>query len=382
MIHVAFILFHTGETRALLPTMLKMAAKPEQYCMRIIPVGQVAKNNLLDSLIPFIHVPRFIQAGEGQNDAYKTAFSKEHIQEVIQYCEGFDHIVMGVPAKIQAQIAEALPRCTQRIAYIDVGSDAYKIHAFLRHVDAFIVTSLMAQKNAQDIIMQSDLKKKPPVLAGRHGDFDTWREHYGVQIKNIESIQDKLSIHGTDKVLLWAGGYGDVSEHDEERIGFVKFLEAFLPFKDDYKLRIAIHPGLKNYAARKLNQLLEYYYIEPLSRLGFSKKEAQKVITKLDTFSVACVAHGVISVSSMVAPQAVSIGVRAKTIFVSDHISPIIGIKTIRKADEGQQIFNRWLSQERRKINSKSYDAAIKKLSIPNQSTFSILECLLMGVAL
>jgi hypothetical protein len=377
MIRVAFILFHTGETRALLPAMLQMAARPKQYCLRIIPVGQVAKNNLPELLLPFIQVPRFIQAGEGQNDAYKTSFPEENIQEVLEYCDAFQHIVMGVPSKIQAQIAQALPRLKQRIAYIDIGADVHRINAFLKHVDMFIVTSLMAQKAAQTIVMQSELEKKPRVLAGRNGDFDTWREQYTTQIKNIETIQAKLCIHSTDKVLLWAGGYGDASENDAEKLGFIKFIEAFLPFKNEYKLKIAIHPGLKSYPSKKLNQILEDYYINPLSMRGFSEKEAHKMVTQFDAFSVACVAHGVISIGSMVAPQAVSLGVRAKTVFVSDNISPITGIKTIRIKEEWQEIFNRWLSKERRIINSEIYDKAIKKLSIPKESTFAILELLL-----
>ena len=44
---------------------------------------------------------------------------------------------------------------------------------------------------------------------------------------------------------------------------------------------------------------------------------------------------------------------------------------------EWQEIFNRWLSKERRIINSEIYDKAIKKLSIPKESTFAILELLL-----
>ena len=225
--------------------------------------------------------------------------------------------------------------------------------------------------------MHSELKRKPKVLAGRHGDFDTWREQYAIQIKNIETIQAKLCIHSTDIVLLWAGGYGDVSENDEEKLGFIKFAKAFLPFKHEYKLRITIHPGLKNYPAKKLNQILENYYIKPLLMLGFSAKEAQKSVTRLDTFSVACVAHSVISVGSTVAPQAVSIGVRAKSVFVIDDIPRIIGIKTIRTTEEWREIFNRWLSKERRIINSDHYDKAMNKLSIPKESTFAILEHLL-----
>ncbi|MDF1684336.1 MAG: hypothetical protein P1U36_06720 [Legionellaceae bacterium] len=371
MICVAFILFHTGETRALLPAMLQMAARPDQYCLRIIPVGQVAKNNLPDTLISFIKIPRFVQAGMGHNDAYHTRFSKEDVQEVIAYCDAFQHIVMGVPSKIQAQIAEALPRIKQRIAYLDVGSDVGKINAFSKHVDMLIVTSLIAQKTAQNIIMQYKLANKPRVLAGRHGDFDTWRERYEQDMpsNHIAAIQTELCVKSTDNVLLWAGGYGD-----DERLGFIKFLQAFVLFEHKYKLRVTIHPGLKAYSPEKLNQILGDYYIQALLQFGFSKQEACQIFTNLDAFSVACVAHGVVSVSSMVGPQAVSIGVRAKTVFVSDAISPIIGIRMVRTQEAWQVVLNHWLSKKRRVINSENYHQAMNKLSLPRESTWAILE--------
>jgi hypothetical protein len=380
MICVAFILFHAGETRALLPTMRQMAAQPEHYCLRIIPVGQVAKNNLSDVLMPHIIIPRFIQAGMGHNDAYHTVFSEEDVQEIVGYCDAFQHIIMGVPAKIQIQVAKAMPKTKQRIAYVDVGADECKIDAFSNTIDILIVTSLIAKKTAEKLIMRSGLKNKPRVLAGRHGDFDSWRERYEHDVKDrdLSMIQVQLGVASSDNVILWAGGYGDRTDNDIEKLGFTLFMKAFVNFKHQYQLRIAIHPGIKNYSSPTRDLILEAYYIRPLLEHGFSQAEIKSILTRLDTFSIACVAIGVVSVSSMVGPQAVSIGVRAKTVFVNNSISSITGIKTIKTAKAWQAVLSGWLCKKRRAFNSKKYHQAICKLSLPKESTWDILEDTLM----
>src|SRR5581483_9061654 len=119
---IAFILFHTGDTTGLLPTLLKMTSKPEKYTICIIPVGQAAKSRLPEGLQPFVKIPSFISSGESRNDDFHTEFPPEYIQEILDLCEGFDNVVIGHPAKIQVQIAQALSPSKRRIIYFDAGN--------------------------------------------------------------------------------------------------------------------------------------------------------------------------------------------------------------------------------------------------------------------
>lgn len=377
MRRIAFILFHTGETTALLPTMLKMAGKPEKYEICIVPVGQAARGRLPDELAEFIRTPSFVAAGKAANDEFQKEFSPECIQEVLALCETFNNVVIGFPSKLQAQIAQALPHSKQRIIYFDAGNDEAKIETFAPFSNTLVFTTLANHSQAQAFISDSELSNKPQVVPARHGDFDRWRYAYkSMTEERFAAIRASLDVSSTDKVILWAGGYGDnFSAEDAEAIAFRLFIETFKLYQQYFKLRITLHPGIKNtYSAEKLKSIQDTYYLQPLLNLGFSADEVSKVITQLDTLQVASVSLGVVSSGSTVAPQAVLIGTRAKNIIPDSHPPLFQGIEDVNTPARLSLLLERWAYKDRRQPGDGSYENAVAKLGIPKESTKHVIK--------
>lgn len=376
---IAFVLYHTGETRALMPTMLKMAKKGDKYAICIIPVGQAARGSLPEDLSCFIKTPSFVNAGKCTNDEFKNEFPSDYVNEVLALCEGFDNVVIGFPSKLQAQIARGLPESKQRIIYFDGGSDETKIQAFAPISNTLVFTTLANHKNAQDLISRINLRHKPTVVPARHGDFDRWRYAYKSMTEaKFAEIRRTLQVSTTDKVILWAGGYGDTfSSADEEAIAFKLFVETFVAYQQHFKLRITLHPGIKNtYGADKQHDIQEVYYLQPLLSLGLSADEVSKVMTPapLDTLQVASVSLGVLSSGSTVAPQAVLIGTRAKNIILDDKPPLFQGIEDVNTPERLSLLLTRWAHKDRRQLGDASYEKAVAKLGVPQESTKHVIK--------
>ena len=384
---ITFILFHTGETKALMPSIKIMLNHPAQYELRIIPVGQSAKNLLLadNDLKEITHIPAFVKAGRGSNEEYQKEFSPNDVEEVVQLCVAYNNIVIGFPAIIQEQIARALPAEKNRIIYFDSGSDQTRIRAFSPFANTLIFTSLLDQHEAQHFIDQLDLNNKPTIVAAKHGDFNAWLAAYRQMTpEEIDNIRKTLHVDSKDKIILWAGGYGNpISDTDKEAVAFKAFLDTFTLYKEHYQLRITLHPGLKNsYSKEKLKDIQENYYLTPLRKIGYSDNEIQHVITPISSIQAASVALGVFSAGSTVARQTVMIGGRAKNITPFNdpgQNSLFEGIEDVKKPQRLSALLARWLGKKRRLLNSESYKKTIKKLKLPVASTANMLKKLLIS---
>lgn len=379
---IAFVLFHTGETRALKQTMLDLAAQTEDYRVAIIPVGQAARSSLAqeEKLSALVKLPQFITEGQGSNQEYERVFPEEAIQEVVQLCQAYDNVVLGFPAKIQEQVAAALPADKRCLIYFDVGCDAAKLRSFAPFAKVIIFTSLLNQTLALSELEKLALENPPKVIAARHGDFDLWVELYKrTGSEELELLRQKLSIRPKDKMIVWAGGYGkNLSAEDEEAKAFRIFTANFKAYFQDYKLRITLHPGLKSLGLPKDQLLLlqDTYYLGPLKEAGLAEKERALVMApiELETRQLAFLALGVFSMGSTVAPQAVSVGARAKNILPLGVKAALPGIKDVSATANMLLVLERWKRKERRQEGSPAYQKALRKLSIPAASSRQMIE--------
>ncbi|MCR9191185.1 MAG: hypothetical protein NXI01_00800 [Gammaproteobacteria bacterium] len=371
MKHIAFVLFHTGETKALLPTIQNFMNQTDHYRVSIIPVGQTAKNNLPQSLNPVIRIPSFIDQGLGQNDENNISFDDDYVQEVVSYCQDYQYIVLGSAAIIQTQIAVALPPTKQRLIYFDIGFDPDRVQNFLPYAEAFFMTSRFAQQDAVALIAESKMIKKPAVLLGRHGDIDTWQQQYLDNVKNSTQIRNMLHVEPSDKIIVWAGRYDvHLSKEGREALAFKLFLDNFKDFAEHYKLRITLHPGIKGYPEKKLQALLDDYYIQPLLDSGM---DPSHVITQSNTLPAVSIAHAVVSLGSTVGAQSVCIGTRAKNVYLPD-MQPIRGIESVKSEARWQFLLkSRWPYKKRRKPGTASYKRAMHYMGVPSVTTEEVL---------
>ncbi|HLB42066.1 MAG TPA: hypothetical protein VJN02_04290 [Gammaproteobacteria bacterium] len=396
MIKVAIILYHTGETRALIPTMRAMARKSKDYEILIVIAGEAAAANVPEDLRAVTKVLSFIGQGRGSNKEYLKPFEAKDIQEVLNICEGYDHFVIGYPSEIQRQIAQALsslPHHQQVIIYFDAGSNPDKIRSFAPLADVLIFTSHLNQKRAQAIVNEMDLIHQPEVIAARHGDFDVWlRSYVDMQqdADKADAIRKELNVGLEDKVILWVGGYGkDYSSADREAVSFRRFIDVLKGYPE-YKLRITAHPGVKS--SEKKQEVLNTYYLKPLSEAGFSAMAIEQAITAVDTREVVCALGEnffLISAGSTAAAEALyAAGVRTKNFIVGGQEEPAFAIKNVEKEEDLSRVLERWKDRKRfitfyRGANSeglfKEYKEKvtkldkIKKLGIPEASTKQVL---------
>lgn len=380
---IVFILFHNGETRALMQTMESMIES--EHNILVIPVGQSAKEDLEKSssstLKSSIWIPNFIEQGLAKNHDYGLNFEPEHIHEVVIQCMGCSHAVIGFPSRIQEQITAALPAEIKKIVYFDMGSNETKIEAFSHHANVLLMTTLKAQQDArmslQHLIHKGIINKAPLVLAARHGDLDTWCKKYKEQNDRKSSIRASLGIYNQDEFALWAGGYGDFSEEDTERVAFQTFIAAWKHHTPDLDLVIRPHPGLYEYSKYekdKFERIIKFYYIDPLTGIGFSTIEANKMITNLPTVDVVSARPLiVVSVNSTVGVQTKflacmeQLNMDAVNVF-SKGVQPIVGIKVV-EAHEWDEVLGNLRSP-----NPQDYKKILKDLSLPNASTQFILR--------
>jgi hypothetical protein len=365
MVHIGFVLYHTGETNALIPAMCHIAKNPSIATLSVIPVGVSAKDNLPKSLSKFIIIPEVIKQGLGQNDEFNMYFRNTIIEEVVTKLKNCDVIIIGTPAKIQEQIAKEIPDNIKLITYFDGSTvDPKKLDVFVKYSNEFIVTTKYAKQFIQSHIQEKNILKNIKIFLSRHGNFDIWLQQHTINKKNEAKIRRELCVLPSDKIIVWAGGYGDFSNNDIESQAFLKFLKSFHLFKNNFKLRIAIHPGLKNYNQNKLNIILDRYYKNKLLEFGFTKEEVSLIFTSLDTNTIASVAHAVISLNGMAGSQSIYIKTIAKNIYLNKKYI-IEGIESVKSNKRWQEIYNQLLTEKNQEMNEADYIHAVNKLGIP-----------------
>lgn len=364
MSRIAFVLFQTGETRALSPA-IRTLAEDNKHQLLLIPIGQPAKHNLPQHLNALFKVPLFIQQGLGQNDASSTALPKQHIDEIVTLCKQCDTVVIGFSSTIAEQVACALPSKQQRIVYFDCMNHApLKVSAFMAYADTLIMTTHEAKKQTEQQILKASLKKNPKVLAARHGDFDTWLSSTHKSTTYKKELRQKLHVTLQDNLIVWAGSYGDLSPHDKEAEAFKTFLKAYAPFSHVYQLRITLHPGLKNYTKAKLKSIIKTYYLDALKAFDIPQKY---VITTLETRHVASLAKAVVSFASRAGAQALFIGVEAKNVFIKRGPT-LKGIESVKTLKRWQTLLKQWSQSKPRAL------PASRRLSLPAKTTVQALN--------
>lgn len=355
MQNVGFILYHTGETNGLLPAILSIAKQPDKYKLTIIPVGVSAQNILPKTLKKFCKTPMLINDYLGQNDDYNMHFGAKYVTDIVELLSGCKTVVSGCPAQIQYQVIKSLTKDTKKVIFFDGPSLKKYRKKFLAYADAYIYTDEATYTAAQKDSEQVKLYR------ARHGDFDTWLTNHHKNLRKKKQICKELAVNPEDKVILWLGGYGDLSAYDSEKKGFAEFLNVLPKQKDKFQLRISIHPGLKHFPPQKTNRIINEYYITQLEDIGYSKKDAQQTITKLDSNSLASLATGVVSVESTAAAQAIYIGTPAKYIYAKQK-NLSAGIEIVKSKKRWQEIFNSWLNEHN---SSSKYLNETNQLQIP-----------------
>jgi thiamine kinase-like enzyme len=363
---IVFIPFHTGDTTSLLPTFegLEQAEIP----FKIIPVGQSARHRLPKKWAPFITLPRFIEQGLGRNEQSAESFPESAVQEVVNLSNGAKHVVIGFPSLLQEQIAHALPKNTNKIIYFDcLTFDKEKAARFIPLADTIIVMREDLKQQFEATLEELSPANKPQIFSALHGDFTAWKERFiaNNQADSNADIRQQLCLSTEDKLILWAGGYGNV-----EQTAFKTFITAFKDYKKAFSLRITLHPGIKNISSveEKL-ATIQQYYETPLREAGFKDAAITNLITNLETFDVARVSLAVISAGSTVSAQAISIGARAKNVHAA-----ITGVEKVQTLERWHQLLNRWQQKERRALYTTSFRNAQNKMRLPRKSSLHVLK--------
>ncbi len=356
MHNIGLVLFHTGETKALVPLMLSLAKQPEKYKLTIVPVGISAKNILPNKLKKYIFIPKLIKNYLGQNDEDQMHFSDHYVKDILEKLENCQTVISGCPAKIQLQVIKVLPSNMQKIIYFDMPYNKKIAKKYAPYADFFIYTDNISMQLAH-----KDLANSIKILSARNGDFDTWLINHHKNLKNKKQIYAKLSIEPNAKLLLWIGGYNNPLE----KKAFQKFAHAFKPYKNKFTLKIAIHPGLKSFNPQKTKRIINEYYISELTKIKYSKNAAQNTITSLDSNSIASIATAVISVDPTAVKQTSYIGIDAKTVYINKN-SKIAGIEQIKTNAQWHEIFNFWLEDVNHILENKNFD-------IPTSSTEEVI---------
>lgn len=366
MSHIGFVLFHTGETRALLPSMERLSIL--KHKLSIIPVGLSAKNCLPKNLERHIKIPNLIKQNLGLNDEFDMFFNPRIVKDITDKLKDCDIVIFGSPAKIQQQIAKEICSTKQVIVYFDLQVTHKKAAAFGKFADKFILTTDYAKQAAISYLNKNSNTKPLEILLARHGDFDFWLQQHHTNMQNLNEIYEKLQVHNSSKVILWAGGYDDFSDNDIEERGFLKFLKSYKLFKSKFDLRIAVHPGLKSYNTNKLKRILNKYYIINLLEHGFSPDEIDKVITNLETNTIASIARATVSVSSTVGPQSIFIGTPAKNVYINNSYL-INGVESVKSSARWKELLTKWVLDNKKQIPKSEYN----NLGIPQNSTIDII---------
>lgn len=376
---VAFILFHVGETRALLPAMDWVARQSDDHRLAIIPVGQAAKCNIPSALYPWVKTPSFVCKGIGRNDEFLREFTSEDLNEVLGLCAPFKNIVIGAPSRIQEQIAAELPNDKNRVIYFDSNFFKEKITQFARYANTMIFTSLKGQQSAKQFISEMCLLARPKILVARHGDLDFWVSAYRALQSQRCSILKSLSIKPRQRLILWAGGYGHhFTALDSEAIAFKQFVDTFRFYKDRYQLRITLHPGIKKtYDKGVLKRIQNVYYLEPLLKAGLGVQEVSQIMTSLDSMSVASVARAVVSLGSCVGLQSLFLGTDAVSMPLGSKSLSDDRVEEVESAERLSILFEEWL-HERSPSNKRSFLKSKKEQDLPYISTVNLLRTIFL----
>lgn len=356
MLNIGFVLYHTGETKALLPAMSSLAMQQDKYKLTIIPAGISAQNIIPKSLKKFCKTPLLIQHYLGLNDDYQMHFSDKFVMDIVKLLEKINIVISGCPSQIQHQVIRALPDTTQKIIIFDMPYPQHLVKKFAEYANAFIFTDSTSLK-----IAQKKLTGNLQLYCARHGDFDLWLSNHHKNLRDNKKIRKQLKLNNNDKIILWLGGYGALDNEDTEMRGFKKFLAAYKKVKDKFKLRITIHPGLKHFNQQKLIRIINQYYLNELQDIGFNKQQAQETISKLDSNQVASIACGAVSVNSTAAHQSIFIGTPAKYIYLpKQNIRE--NVEVIKNNKQWLEIFDEWIDNKNRK---NKYLDELNKLAVP-----------------
>jgi hypothetical protein len=340
MLSICFILFHAGETRALLPTINNLIANHEKVL--IIPVGISAKKLLPKNLNKYTKTPCLINDGLGQNDEYALRFRDSVILEIISFCKNSNLIITGSPSKIQEQIVKNLPPDKKIIVYFDLFATYAKVLAFQQYAYAFIVTLNSTKIAIKKHLQSSKIKHQPKIILARHGDFDIWVENSKRALANEDVVSKELELNKKHKFILWAGGYDDLSINDKERKAFLKFIKSFYLYKNQYQLRVTIHPGLKNYIPGKLQRILDFYYLDTLREFKFTNDEIKSTITDLNASNIAIIATAVVSLCSTASIQAAYLNINTKNIYLTKDLV-IPSIESVKSSKRWCELFKLWV---------------------------------------
>lgn len=145
---------------------------------------------------------------------------------------------------------------------------------------------------------------------------------------------------------------------------------------------ITLHPGItKSFNQEEIEKIKQIYYYNTLLKSGFDRAEIDKMITKTSTLEVASISVAMFSSGSSTSTQAVFIGTRAKNITLGEDKSREISFPGVKNLNTHQCIAKsllKWLDKDRYDTNSEAYRNKIQKLNIPNESTESIIENLII----
>ena len=362
---ICFILFHAGETRALLPTMQHLIS--ERIQIKIVPVGISAKNLLPKNLNKYIKTPSIITDGLGQNDEYNLRFRDSAILEIVNICSHSSLIITGIPSKIQEQIVKHLPRDKKIIVYFDLFATFDKVVAFQQYAYAFIATLKSTKTSIKKHLKGSKISHKPKIILARHGDFDTWVANSQTSLTNKDSIATQLKLDTKHKLIVWAGGYDDFSQNDKEHRAFLKFIKSFYLYKKQYKLIISIHPGLKNYNPHKLQRILDFYYLDTLRGFQFTHDEVKTTITNISVSEIAILATAIVSLCSTATIQAAYLNINSKNVYLNKQlVAP--NIESVKSAKRWRELFKLWSNPTPCNANNNQ--------DIPDLNTYDAIKSL------
>lgn len=353
---IIFIFYDAGTVKALEPVCSCLDSKKIDY--RIIAFGTA--QTLLSEHPNFVDPNKQLGLKTIVDRLNWPREKKLDIQEVDRLTQiiSCQLVVVGMSSIVEAQIAKQLKdKGIKVIAYYDgfqdPDPDSLNL-ALVQSVDEVIVS---LESTADGFLkMQSSLK----TLVLGHPTIETWIQ--ASNKVNAEDIRQKLGVSASEKVMLYAGGYGDSYEES-----FRLFVEASKSIKK-YRIFISLHPKVDGDTEKKILKEMRVQRFQIISK-------------EISTADASAISDVVVSERSTVGVQAFFIG---KSVVYLDskkeYSNVLIAKKLVSQVHDSEKFLNiiDSLTTDRKVLSETEL---YRVIGIPHRSSESIAECLIKKIA-
>ena len=152
MYHIGILLFNISETKALLPTLQKLAAHADKYQISIIAAGYPALTIIPKKLRRHCKKSLIIEDYLGQLSDNNMYFNTKYLEDILQKLQSCDLVISGGKAIIQQQILQRLPPNQHKVIFFDLFYPIKSIKKLARFAKTLIFTDYKSFNDAKNKI--------------------------------------------------------------------------------------------------------------------------------------------------------------------------------------------------------------------------------------